>query len=46
MSEYATVLHLHRLLLSIPLGPVYEYPGCKESMVNAARDETARLVNA
>jgi len=34
MSEYAMVLHLHRLLLSIPLGPVYEYPGCRESMVN------------
>jgi len=34
MREYATVLHLHKLESSTPLGPVYEYPGMSESMVN------------
>jgi len=33
MREYATVLHLHKLESSTPLGPVYEYPGARELMV-------------
>jgi len=35
MSEYATVLHLHKLALSLPLGPEYEYPGIRGSIVNS-----------
>jgi hypothetical protein len=35
--EYATVLHLHKLESSTPLGPVYEYPGARELMVNAIK---------
>jgi len=34
MSEYATVLHLHKLASSLPLGPEYEYPGIRGSIVN------------
>jgi hypothetical protein len=37
MREYATVLHLHKLVSSMPLGPVYEYPGESALMVNAAK---------
>jgi len=45
ISEYATVLHLHRVLSSGPLGPVYVYPGISELIVNAAEEiETARLI--
>ena len=44
MREYATVLHLHKLESSTPLGPVYEYPGSNELMVNAAWDETTMLL--
>jgi hypothetical protein len=33
-SEYVIVLHLHMLESSTPLGPVYEYPGFRASMVN------------
>jgi hypothetical protein len=39
MREYATVLHLHKLESSTPLGPVYEYPGMSESMVNATQEQ-------
>jgi len=37
MSEYVTVLHLHKLVPSIPVGPVYEYPGSRGLMVKAAK---------
>jgi hypothetical protein len=39
IREYATVLHLHKLESSTPLGPVYEYPGRSELMVNAAKSK-------
>ena len=39
MREYATVLHLHMLELSTPLGPEYEDPGRSELMVNAERNK-------
>lgn len=34
MSEYVTVLHLHKLVSSTPVGPMYEYPGFRASIVN------------
>ena len=34
MSEYPTVLHLHKSESSAPLGPIYEYPGGSGSIVN------------
>ena len=37
-SEYVTVLHLHKLVLSRILGPMYEYPGVRALMVNAAKE--------
>jgi hypothetical protein len=35
-----TVLHLHMLASSraVPLGPMYEYPGVRASIVNAAKE--------
>ena len=39
------VLHLHMLSSSGPLGPTYVSPGSKGSMVNAAGDEAAKLIN-
>jgi hypothetical protein len=44
MSEYAMVLHLHKLELSTPLGPVYEYPGCRALMVNAGKKDALAKV--
>jgi hypothetical protein len=38
MSEYVTVLHLHKLESSMPLGPMYEYPGFRALIVNAAKE--------
>ncbi len=38
ISEYPTVLHLHKLELSTPLGPLYASPGDSGSMVNAAKE--------
>jgi len=32
IREYAMVLHSHKSLSSEPLGPEYEFPGCKELM--------------
>ena len=40
MSEYVTVLHLHKLVSSMPVGPVYEYPGFRASIVNAAKESS------
>src|SRR6266567_9171595 len=45
MSEYATVLHLHRLVPSTPLGPVYEYPGFRALIVNAAKETSQQELN-
>ena len=36
MRLYRTVLHLHVSPLSTPVGPVYEFPGNKEGISNAA----------
>ena len=39
MSEYVTVLHLHKSESSkVLLGPWYEYPGRRASTVNAAKE--------
>jgi hypothetical protein len=39
MSEYTTVLHLHKSPSSpLPVGPVYEFPGSKVGIVNTTDD--------
>ena len=45
-SEYPTVLHLHKLESSTPLGPEYDCPGCSGAIVYAERDKTIRLADA
>ncbi len=37
-SEYVTVLHMHKLESSAPLGPKYELPGGRASIVTAAKE--------
>ncbi len=40
MSEYATVLHLHKSFASPgPVGPVYEFPGSKCGIENTTDDD-------
>ena len=43
MSEYMTVMHLHKSESSGPDGPVEYHPGSSGPMVNAVRDETIGL---
>ena len=38
ISEYRMMLHLHKLALSIPLGPKYMDPGGSEPTANAAKE--------
>ena len=37
MSEYPTVLHLHKLESSTPLGPKYDCPDCSGPILNTAK---------
>ena len=43
MSEYATVLHLHKLNPSRIFGPMYVYPGSRGGMVEAAKDTSQEV---
>ena len=38
ISEYRIVLHLHKLALSLPLGPKYMDPSGSGPTVNAAKE--------